>query len=102
MTRTPHETLKANLLARAEEKIGTTTYQRVKSPNVTHCELCARRNPITDQGYTSCCNEPTCDAIGCATIIITHEEGWKEPLHFRTRDALEAFLEEQDMTEETR
>jgi hypothetical protein len=25
-----------------------------------HCELCGRPDPVTDDGYTSCCNEPTC------------------------------------------
>ena len=26
-----------------------------------HCESCGRENPNTDDGYTTCCNEPTCD-----------------------------------------
>jgi len=25
-----------------------------------HCSQCGTRNPGTDQGYTGCCNEPTC------------------------------------------
>jgi hypothetical protein len=25
-----------------------------------HCENCGRLDPGTDQGYTGCCNEPTC------------------------------------------
>ena len=26
-----------------------------------HCENCGRIDPITDDGYTACCNELVCD-----------------------------------------
>lgn len=26
-----------------------------------HCENCGDENPETDDGYTTCCNEPICD-----------------------------------------
>lgn len=25
-----------------------------------HCESCGRENPVTDDGYTACCNELVC------------------------------------------
>lgn len=36
--------------------------------NGSHCESCGAADPQTDQGYTTCCNELTCDG--------THQDAW--------------------------
>jgi len=30
------------------------------APSGIHCESCGQSDPVTDDGYTACCNEPTC------------------------------------------
>jgi len=29
-----------------------------------HCESCGKENPRTDDGYTTCCNQPVCYGDG--------------------------------------
>ncbi len=40
-----------------------------------HCENCGRENPVTDDGYTTCCNELTCSGPRPAGLYNTAWEG---------------------------
>lgn len=40
----------------------------------THCSNCADENPTSDDGYTTCCNEPVCHGNatpGCCSAYPT-------------------------------
>lgn len=74
---------------------GTATAEQVTpKTHAEHCELCGRPNPTTDDGYTTCCNELTCEGPGCVFIKAT-SDGRTSVEHYRSREAaIEAYTAE--------